>query len=87
MTGPALVYALCLITCVACALLLLRAWLKTHVRLLAWMAAAFTFFAFNNFFLLADTTLFPDIDLSIPRYLGAILGVTTMIVGFVWESE
>jgi hypothetical protein len=87
MTGPALVYALCVITCVGCALLLLRAWLKTRVRLLMWAAAAFTLLAFNNFFLFADVILLPDIDLSAYRFGAAILGVATMIVGFIWESE
>lgn len=87
MIAPALVYTFCFITCALCAVLLLRSWLKTRTRLLAWIAAAFGFLAVNNFFLLADTTIFPDVDLSIWRVGSAIAGVSTLILGLIWEAE
>ena len=87
MTGPALVYILCLATCVGCAGLLVRSWLKTRTRLLLWTAASFVCLAINNFFLFADTTLFPSADLSFFRLGAALVGVSILIFGLVWEAE
>jgi Family of unknown function (DUF5985) len=87
MTGPALVYILCLATCVVCAGLLVRSWLKTRTRLLLWAAVSFVCLAINNFFLLADTTLFPTADLSFFRFGAALVGVSILIFGLVWEAE
>jgi hypothetical protein len=87
MTGPALVYILCLGTCIACAGLLIRSWLKTRTRLLLWTAVSFVCLAINNFFLLADTTLFPTIDFSYFRFGAALVGVSVLIFGLIWEAE
>jgi hypothetical protein len=88
MTAPALVYILCFLTCAVCALLLVRSWVKTRTRLLLWVAASFVFLAINNFFLLADTTLTPpDWDLSPFRIGSAVIAVTILIFGLVWEAE
>lgn len=87
MTAPALVYMFCFITCAICAVLLVRSWLKTKTRLLLWIAASFTCLAVNNFFLFADTTLFPDTDLGLHRTLSAVAGVSILIFGLIWEAE
>ena len=87
MTGPALVYILCLATCVVCAVLLIRSWLKTRTRLLLWAAASFVLLAVNNTFLLADTTLFPNFDLSVFRFGAGLIAVSILIFGLVWEAE
>jgi hypothetical protein len=87
MTGPALVYILCLATCVVCAGLLVRSWLKTRTRLLLWAAVSFICLAINNLFLFADTTLFPSVDLSFFRFGAALVGVSILIFGLVWEAE
>jgi hypothetical protein len=87
MNAPALVYILCFVTCAVCALLLVRSWVKTRTRLLLWVAVSFVFLAINNFFLFADTTLLPDIDLSPFRIGSAVVAVTILIFGLVWEAE
>lgn len=87
MTGPALVYMLCLLTCAICAVLLIRSWHKTRTRLLLWTAISFSMLAVNNFFLLADTTLLPSFNLYPFRVGAALLAVTTLIVGLIWEAE
>ena len=87
MTGPALVYILCLGTCIVCAGLLIRSCLKTRTRLLLWAAASFVCLAVINFFLLADTTLFPAADLSYFRFGAALVGISILIFGLVWEAE
>jgi hypothetical protein len=87
MIAPALVYVLCFITCAICAGLLVRSWLKTRTRLLLWTAVSFVFLAINNFFLFADTTLVPDVDFSPYRVISALVGVSILIFGLVWEAE
>ena len=87
MTAPALVYMFCFITCAVCAALLVRSWLKTRTRLLLWIAISFTLLAVNNFFLFADTTLFPAIDFGVHRTLSAIAAVSVLIFGLIWEAE
>lgn len=87
MTAPSLVYLLCVITCLLCAGLLVRAWMTTRVRLLLWSAISFSLLAVNNLFLFADQVLFPNVDLWLFRLVPALAAVVTLIVGFIWESE
>jgi hypothetical protein len=87
MIVPGLVYILCFVTCAVCAGLLVRSWLKTRTRLLLWTAVSFVFLAVNNFLLFADTTLVPDIDLSVFRLSAALLAVCVLIFGLIWEAE
>lgn len=84
---PALVYSLCFLTSAICAGLLLRAYLKTRTRLLLWSALAFVCLAVNNFFVLGDTVLFPDINLLPLRYVAALSAACVLIYGFIWEVE
>jgi hypothetical protein len=87
MTAPALVYSFCFITCGICAWLLIRSWFKTRTRLLLWIAISFVLLAVNNFFLLADNTLLPHVDFSIYRSVSAVVAVSVLIFGLIWESE
>ena len=88
MTAPALVYMFCFITCAICAGLLVRSWFKTRTRLVLWIAISFVFLAINNFFLFADMTLTPpDMDLGPFRTISAVIGVSVLIAGLVWETE
>jgi hypothetical protein len=87
MTAPALVYMFCFVTCAVCAGLLVRSWLKTRTRLLLWIAISFVLLAVNNFFLFADNSLFPEVDLSLYRTISAVVAVTVLIFGLIWEAE
>lgn len=88
MTAPALVYMFCFVTCAICAALLVRSWFKTRTRLLLWVAVSFTMLALNNFLLLADTTLTTaEVDLSPFRVVSAVIAVSILIFGLVWEAE
>ncbi len=84
---PTLVYSLCFITSGICAWLLLRAYARTHTRLLLWSGGAFVCLAINNFFVLADMILLPDYDLLPLRYAAALSAVCILIYGFIWEVE
>jgi hypothetical protein len=84
---PALVYTLCFLTSAVCAALLLVSYFKNRTRLLLWSAISFICLAINNFFVVGDMILFPDINLLPMRYLAAFAAVCSMIYGFIWETE
>lgn len=87
MTAPTLVYVLCFLTSVVCAGLLVRSYLRTRARLLLWSAVSFVCLAINNFFVVGDMVLFPDMNLLPFRYAAALSGIGVLIYGFIWEAE
>ena len=87
MTAPTAVYLLCLITCIVCSALLLRAWLRTKAKLLFWTAASFVFLSINNLILVADKVLFPDAYLTPARQITAGLALVILLYGFIWEVD
>jgi hypothetical protein len=82
-----LVYALCALTSLACAVLLLRGYASTRVRLLLWSGLCFAGLALNNILLLVDKRLVPAMDLSLWRTLPAVAGVALLLYGLVWETR
>jgi hypothetical protein len=82
-----IVYALCAITSLACALLLLRGYRQSGVRLLLWSGLCFCGLALNNLLLLVDTQVVPEIDLSTVRTLPAVVGLMLLLYGLIWEAE
>lgn len=81
------VYVLCAITSLACAMLLLRAYRRTAVRLLLWSGLCFAGLALNNVLLIVDLQVLPEHDLSVIRSLPSVLGVALLLYGLVWESD
>jgi hypothetical protein len=82
-----LVYSLCALTSLACAVLLLRAYGAGRVRLLLWSGLCFAGLAANNVLLLIDTRVMPALDLSLWRTLPALAGVALLLYGLVWETR
>jgi hypothetical protein len=82
-----LVYALCAITSLACAVLLLRGYLRSRARLLLWSGLCFAGLAANNVILLVDKRVVPGMDLSLWRSLPALVGVAILLYGLVWETR
>jgi hypothetical protein len=82
-----LVYALCALTSLACAALLLRGYLATRVRLLLWVGLCFAGLALNNILLFVDFRVVPEIDLSLWRTLPALAGLVILLYGLVWETR
>ncbi len=82
---PGLIYLLCAIASVMCAVLLLRKHQNSRVRLLFWSGLCFAGLALNNILLFLDLVLIPDMDLSIVRTIPALVGVTVLIWGFIWD--
>jgi hypothetical protein len=82
-----IVYALCALTSLACAVLLLRGYFASRARLLLWSGLCFTGLAANNIILLIDTRVVPTIDLSLWRSLPALAGVAILLYGLIWETR
>jgi len=87
LTLPTVVYLLCLLTSVGCAVLLQRAWRRTRNRLLLWSATAFALLALNNLLLVTDMVLLPDVPLQWARHVTALGAVAVLLYGFIWEVE
>lgn len=81
------VYALCILTSLVCAVLLVRGWLATRVRLLLWSALCFIGLALNNVLLFVDVRVLPETDLSVVRTLPALAGVLILLFGLIWETR
>ena len=84
---PEAVYISAALLSAACAVLLARGYLRTRVRLLLWSALCFIGLALNNSLLFVDMAVVgPDIDLSIPRGLAALVGLTLLLHALVSEA-
>lgn len=81
------VYFLAFLASAACAALLIRSYIGNRTKLLLWVAACFVLLALNNFFLLADMILFPDIDFALVRAMLGLSAVSTLLYGFIWELD
>ena len=84
---PALVYILCFISACVCAGLLLQSYARNRTPLLLWAGVSFIALAVNNFFVVVDLILAPDIDLLAWRQAAALAAVCTLIYGFIWKVE
>lgn len=83
-----IVYILCTLTSAACALLLARAYARSHERLLFWSALCFGGFCANNALLFVDVVILPpQIDLSTWRLVPALLGIAALCYGLIMETE
>jgi hypothetical protein len=82
-----IVYALCALTSLACAVLLLRGYLRSRAGLLLWSGLCFVGLAANNVILLVDKRVVPTMDLSLWRSLPALAGVAILLYGLVWETR
>lgn len=81
------VYVLCGIASLACALLLLRSYSRTRSRLLLWSGVCFALFALNNAVLVLDVVIIPETDfqgLLWRNMLGASAG-SVLLFGLIWE--
>jgi hypothetical protein len=81
-----IVYLLCALTSIACAVLLLRGYAASKVRLLLWGGLCFAGLALNNVLLFVDLGLFPEVDLSVWRSLPALAGLLLLVYGLIWDS-
>ncbi len=80
-------YAVAVLSSGACALLLVRGYLRRRIRLLMWSGFCFICLTINNVALFVDLVVFPDIDLRLARLIPALFGMTLLLYGFIWDSD
>lgn len=85
MKAALLVYLLCALTSLLCALLLLRSYSRTRTRLLLWSGLCFAFLFVNNALLVLDAEIAADI--SVVRSIPAVIGIAILLYGLVWDSR
>lgn len=83
-----LIYVLCILTSLACAVLLLRSYRRTRHRLLFWSGLCFVVFTVNNVLLLVDRVIFPtSVDLMPYRLWTALVALLLLLYGLIYEKE
>jgi hypothetical protein len=83
----AAIYALCMLTALACSCLLLQAWRRSRYRLLLWSGLCFAGLTVTNLFLVIDKLVLPEVDLSMWRTSLSLLAMAVLLYGLIWESE
>jgi hypothetical protein len=82
-----IVYLVCTIASLACAVLLLRSYRQTRLSLILWTSLCFVAFAVNNVILFIDLVIVPtQIDLSVVRLTFAVIGVALLLYGLIVEA-
>jgi len=81
------VYALCAITSIACAVLLVNGYRRSRTGLLFWSGLCFAGLAVNNVLLFVDLVIIPNVDFSLARSGAALAAMMVLIYGLVRESR
>ena len=83
----AVIYGLCMLTALACTILLLQAYLRSKYRLLLWSSLCFAGLTINNLLLVLDKVVFPLVDLSVSRTSVALVAMSILLYGLIWDAE
>lgn len=81
------VYLLCVVTSALCAYLLFRAHQRTSRRFLLCASLCFLFLMLNNALVLIDLHWLHESNLVVFRLTTALMAVSVMIYGFIWETD
>lgn len=82
-----LVYGLCGLTALLCALLLFRAHAQSRSRVLWWSGVCFSGLMLSNAILVVDKLVLPEIDL-LPWRLGiTLVAICTLLVGLLYAND
>jgi hypothetical protein len=80
-----IVYSLCAVTSIFCAVLLLRAHKQNGGRLVFWSGLCFCGLAVNNILLFMSLGIPPETDLSVWRNGAALIAISLLLYGLVME--
>lgn len=81
-------YAVLMLTCLACMVLLFRGYRRTGLRLLFWSALCFVGLSVSNVLLFFDLALFPtQVDLRPYRLAASFIGLAFLLFGFIAEHD
>ena len=81
------VYALCALTCLLCAVLLFRGYLASRAKLLFWSGLCFTGLLLNNIVLVLDKLVYTDLDLLPMRLWITLTALLLLLYGLLYEGE
>ena len=81
------VFGLCAVAAATCATLLLQGYRRGGNRLLLWSGLCFVGLTLNNLMLVVDKIIVPHIDLSILRVSLALIAMTVLLYGLIWDSK
>ena len=81
------IYLMCALTSLACAWLLLRAYVRTRFRLLLWSGLCFAGLTLNNVLLVLDRLVYTAVDLSTWRLVVALAAILFLLYGLIVESS
>ncbi|HEX5324989.1 MAG TPA: DUF5985 family protein [Capsulimonadaceae bacterium] len=81
-----IVFIICALTCLVCAVLLFRAYRETKARLLLWSGLCFLGMFTTNVLLYVDIRILLGIDLSIVRTIPALAGVCCLLYGLIIDT-
>ena len=83
----AAVFILTCVTTLLCAVLLLRGYAHSRMRLLLWSGLCFTGLSIHYLFVISDLLLFPKTDFYSYRTGSAAISMALLIYGLIWESR
>ncbi len=83
------VYILCALTSAACAVMLLRGYLRSKARFLLWSSLCFLGFVVNNLLLMIDKVFVPERTLFAAEWRSgaALLGLSLLVYGLICDAE
>jgi hypothetical protein len=81
-----IIYILCGLVALTCCVLLLRAYARSHMRLLLWSGLCFLGLTISNFLVFVDLKIFPEIDLYPWRLITATIAMLILLFGLIWEG-
>jgi hypothetical protein len=82
-----LVYAMCALTCLLCAVLLFRGYASSRSKLLFWSGLCFTGLLLSNVVLVLDKLVYTEIDLLPVRLWITLTALALLLYGLLYESE
>lgn len=83
-----IIYALCALTALACSiLLLLQAARLSKSRMLLWSGLCFLGLTVTNLIVIVDHYGFPEKDLSPLRLISALLAISLLLYGLIFEER
>lgn len=81
------VYALCALTSLTCAMLLMRKFFRNRTPFLLCSAICFFFWGINNVILFLDFLVVHNTDLSLYRTMAGLAAMVVLMYGFIWEAS
>jgi len=82
-----LVYTLCAVTALLCAILLLRGYRNTRSRVLLWSGLCFTGLMLANAVLVLDKLVYTEIDLMSWRHGITLVSLLMLLYGLIYVKE